>query len=410
MSLPQLPAYLQVQSAKPAINDVARQAVGTSMPPHISIKGNRFTAIDAAENEYDLGIVFQAAVIDVSDATCKSYFENEYEEGSKDPPTCWSANGIGPSIEAQTPQARTCAECPQNIRGSALSRKGTAIKACRDETHLALMFPQQPSMIFRLVITPGSFKNWGAYLDSIKGVALQDLITQVEFVPKENGMLMFMCPGYIPQELLQWREQAYVEKKTDAIVGRNDRPRTGLPAPAAQQQIQPPQEVTMQYGRPVMVEAPTQQVQQPVPFGQGTTSFAPPAGNPSMNTATPSTSAAPAGTASTTSPSEPVRRRARGRPPAQEQVAPVQQPQQQTMQFGQPAPAAGGFTPGPAPGPTAPFRPTPATGAPAGGLGTAAVSPGFGQPTANPAFGIGAGQPPNAEMGAMLSQLFPQKE
>lgn len=362
MPLPQAPSYL-TQSAKPAINDVARQGVGTSMPPHISIQGNVFTLYDAANNEYNGGPVIQAVVVDVGDVTGKMYYGGKaWTPDSNDAPVCWSTNGIGPSIEAAEPQARTCAECPMNVRGSAVSKiSGASIKACRDETHLALMFPTAPQMIFRLVITPGSFKNWGAYIDSIKGVALQDLVTQFEFAPKENGVLQFSAPAYIPQETLTWREQAYLEKKTDSIVGRGDRPR-GLPAPAQQEQL-------------------TQQVQQPAPFQTALPAAAQPAPTPSALSPSPSAistlpspTASPDGGATSASPSEarPRRRRAAT----------------ETLPATAPAAAAA---------PVAPFRPAPA---PAGNAAPAAA--------ANPTFGIGQGTPPNAELAGMLGQLFPQ--
>lgn len=363
MPLPQAPAYLQ-PSTRPALNEAARDGIGGGLPPHISIKGNTFTAVDAAGNQYNIGPVMQAAVIDVSNVICKMYFGTEYKPGDDQPPKCFSTNGIGPSIEASEPQARTCAECPMNVRGSAVSKiSGAATKACRDEKHIALMFPGSPQMLLRLVVTPGSFKNWSAYIESIKGVALQDLVTQFDFVPQENGMLQFSATAYIPQELIPWREQAYAEAKTDAIVGRLDKPRVpALAAPAAQPQI----------------AAQPEQVQQPAPFA-ATAAVAPSA--PLIQAA-----AAPAATVSAAVPSsEPTRRRRR----AAESAAPAAAPAAVT--------AAHGSSFAPAAAPVAPFRAaaTASATAPANGL-------------QNPAFGIGQGTPPNAELVGMLNQIFPQ--
>ena len=371
MALPSVPAYLQ-QSARQAINEQARQAVSSGLPPHISIKGNVFTFVDAAGNTYNGGPVIQAAIIDVSDTVCKLYYGSEYEEGSDDPPLCWSTNGIAPSQEAIEPQARTCAECEWNKRGSATSKKsGAAIKACRDETHVALILPQYPTMMFRLVITPGSFKNWGGYLDSIKGVALQNLITQIDFVPRENGVLNFSAIGYIPQEVYQVRELAYQEKKTDGFVGRNDRPRM-LAAPAAAPQIaQQPQ----QAAAPLAVQ-PATAAPAPMPFATSQ--------SPTDTSMTPTT-AGLAGGVTNASPSEPPKRRGPGRRPAAQQPAQAApQPQAQPQ----------GFNPAPAPA-QAPFRPQPAP----------AAAP---QASQGPAFGVTNAPPPNGDLAAMVNQLFPQ--
>jgi hypothetical protein len=49
-------------------------------------------------------------------------------------PDCWSADGDTPDKEVPTPQARRCAECPQNIAGSGNGES----RACRFVQNLAL--------------------------------------------------------------------------------------------------------------------------------------------------------------------------------------------------------------------------------------------------------------------------------
>lgn len=239
----QVPAYLQNRQSR-QINERAMAMLGTTLPPHISIQGNTFTLIDAAGNEQDAGNVLDACVYDVSDVACKMYFGGKkWEPDSKDPPLCWSSNGQAPSREAIEPQARTCAECPQNVRGSATSAiSGAAIKACRDEQWLALGLPKFPQLLFKLVVTPGSFKNWKAYLEVLKNgrTDVSDVMTQITFMPKVNGVLQFKATAYIDQGTYELREKATAQKATDVLVGRNDVPREGLPPPAAQQQIAPP--------------------------------------------------------------------------------------------------------------------------------------------------------------------------
>jgi hypothetical protein len=242
----QLPAHL---ANLPNRNLAARatQGMGSQIPPHISIQGNRFTLIDAANNEQDAGPVIEAVIIDISDVMCKRYMDPDkpWTPDSNDPPLCWSSNGIGPSIEAATPQAETCIKCPNNVRGSATSKlSGASIKACRDEKYLALMLPKYPDMIFRLVLTPGSFKNWDGFTALFKGrnFDMDKVLTQFSFVPKVNGVLAFKpttFPGgsnaFIDAATANTILAALNEKKTDALVGRLDRPRDGLLAPSPTQ-------------------------------------------------------------------------------------------------------------------------------------------------------------------------------
>ena len=155
------------------------------MPPHISIQGNSFTLIDAAGNEQNEGGVIEVCIADVSDVTCKRYYgDKKWTPDSKDPPVCWSSNGLGPSRDATTPQNSICATCPKNERGSAISAvSGAAIKACRDEKWLALILPKYPTMIFQLVLTPGSFKNWRDFLKPFEG----HNIAEFTIVPSGDG-------------------------------------------------------------------------------------------------------------------------------------------------------------------------------------------------------------------------------
>jgi len=246
---PQLPAYLQQRQSR-AVNERALAGIGASMPPHISIQGNSFTLIDAAGNEQNEGGVIEVCIADVSDVTCKRYYgDKAWTPDSKDPPVCWSSNGLGPSRDSTSPQNSICATCPKNERGSAISKiSGASIKACRDEKWLALIMPKYPTMIFQLVLTPGSFKNWRDFLKPFEthGVDISDAVVRIQFEPKVNGVLQFAAATtpqggaiWIDEGVFKAREGALLGKATDALVGRNDVPiAAALGAPAQIQQAQ----------------------------------------------------------------------------------------------------------------------------------------------------------------------------
>ncbi len=243
MNTPALPAYLQSRQSR-IVSDGAADGIGGSLPPHISIRGNEFTLIDAAGNKQEVPEKYlDVCFVDRSDVVCKQYYEQDYVDGANDPPTCFSANGIAPSVEAVNPQSPTCATCEWNVRGSDVSKiSGKAIKACRDEKWTAVILPKYPAMVFQFRVTPGSFVSWKGYVDKFKGQAtdLSDVVTRLAFEKGKNGVLTFEAVSYIDEVLYKARESAATERKTDTLVGRNDRPIQAAIADARQAEEQRP--------------------------------------------------------------------------------------------------------------------------------------------------------------------------
>lgn len=233
-----LPAHLQQQQL-PRLSDRATEGMGSALPPHISIRGNEFTLVDAAGEETTIDTKhLDVAIIDMQEGLSKLYYGGkDWTPDSKDPPICWSANGIGPSKEAIEPQAPTCQQCPNNVRGSAVSKlSGASIKACRDEKWLAVIIDGYADLIFQFRVTPGSFKNWSAYSEKFKKQPfdIRDVITRLQFEKDKNGVVTFMPANWLTPELTDLRNKLVLAKATDGIVGRLDQPIAALPAPAQQ--------------------------------------------------------------------------------------------------------------------------------------------------------------------------------
>lgn len=352
-----LPAHLQNRQSR-TVTDRAASGLGASMPPHISIQGNSFTLIDAAGNEQNEGGTIDVCIADVSDVNCKRFYgDKKWTPDSKDPPICFSANGIGPSRDSSQPQNSICATCKHNERGSAISAiSGASIKACRDEKWLALIPIKYPTMMFQLVLTPGSFKNWRDFLKPFEthGIDISDSVTRISFEPKATGVLQF-APAQLPQGGVIWidentfktREASLLGKATDLLVGRTDVPiQAALGAPAQQ---------------------PVQQIeQQATPFGAA----AVPANQPA---AFPTHTAGPA---------------------AATQADPAPTRQRRTRQTAQPEPASAQNAFGGQPAQTAPFMPQ------------QAAEP---EPATQAPFGMAQGATPNAALTSTLDNLFGKK-
>ena len=256
----QLPAHLRALATLPSLADHAAEGIGSSLPPHISIQGNQFALIDATGAAHEIETThLDVCIIDRSDVICKSFYAEKWSPDSSDPPACFSMNGIGPSTESSSPQARTCAECPNNVRGSAMSAMSNKpIKACRDEIKLAVIVPGY-DMLFQFTLTPGSFTNWRSYVQKFKGQQfdIKHVMTRLTFERGKSGVLEFNVRPYVQGGPAPWIDEPTAQtqlkaltagsagKATDLIVGRTDRPRGGeLPPPPAQAQIAAPSHQT----------------------------------------------------------------------------------------------------------------------------------------------------------------------
>lgn len=68
----------------------------------------------------------------------KNYYEGGYEEGSSEPPTCWSIDGKVPDPAGDL-QADSCVICPKNKFGSRVTDAGKKVKACGDSRRIAVI-------------------------------------------------------------------------------------------------------------------------------------------------------------------------------------------------------------------------------------------------------------------------------
>src|SRR6266851_2469718 len=330
-----LPAHLQ-NLQTPDIGGVLSANLGSAMPPHVSIEGNRFTLIDASNNEipvptFDpvIGVYLDAAIIDVNAVMSRIYFASNYDKAAKGTrPDCFSDNGVGPSISASSPQASTCAACPRS-EWTKVNANGNKVPWCTHKQKIALLIPGF-DVLFMLAVPPNSHGPMREYVERCKGngVNMANLITRMSFI--SQGTLQFAPMSYIDAPTAELRQKAYVEKKTDVLVGRNDVARgpgsIGVSAPQqiaapsaeflAQQMQRPASQMLIpdpRYQETVTRPAIPQQVQQPGPF---VPTPAATVGNPGW----PAQSTVP--TAAATSPSEqPATGRRRRRTTAEMQAA-----------------------------------------------------------------------------------------
>jgi hypothetical protein len=111
-------------------------AGGGSSSKRVSIRGGVFRLIHAGKEitsieDRFLDVVIVAAAPTVS----RTFYEGTYDETIATPPSCWSADGTTPDATVKNKPASTCAQCPNNVKGSGTGDS----RACRYSQRLALV-------------------------------------------------------------------------------------------------------------------------------------------------------------------------------------------------------------------------------------------------------------------------------
>lgn len=123
-------------------------AGGPGVGKRISIKGNKFRMFVGGEQvsvskDDSLNIVVVNAA-----PVSRTYYEGTYDPNNPSAPTCWSVDTRNPAPEVPSDQvkARSCAECPMNIKGSGAGES----RACRFNQRLAVTLEGKPDEVYQL--------------------------------------------------------------------------------------------------------------------------------------------------------------------------------------------------------------------------------------------------------------------
>jgi hypothetical protein len=277
--------------------EAAAAGLGAGMHPRISIKGGRFTLIDAGGVKYPWPhLTLPIVVVGANPNPSKVYYEGNYDPDVTTPPTCYSDNGAAPSKDATKKMARTCAECTLGAWGSSTSEMtGKSTKACNDKKKLAvIVVGDTAELVYELQIPPMSLKVWAKYCgfvgsntvpDGSRKCDLSDIVTNVSFDPEQTFVLQFDAGAWL--DMVGADGQIYNNSAPDGgaaiaariddiwdsemwqeIVGFKDQPWTGaLPAPEARPQVthQPAQTLAAPAGYGGPQGAPVQQPRQVFP-------------------------------------------------------------------------------------------------------------------------------------------------
>lgn len=138
----------------------------------------------AKNEERAMNVVIVAAAPKVS----RTFYEGTYTEGEVTSPACWSADGEQPDATAKSPQGKTCATCPQNIKGSGQGES----RACRFSQRLAVVLENdvqgdvyQLTLPAQSIFGAGENGKWPlqtyAKMLGSKGAPVSSVVTEMRF-------------------------------------------------------------------------------------------------------------------------------------------------------------------------------------------------------------------------------------
>jgi len=155
----------------------------------ISIEGGVWRMMvngkEVAQNEdRAMNVVIVAAAQKVS----RIFYAGTYKKGVISTPDCWSPDGEAPDAKATRPQAKSCASCPQNVKGSG---NGDS-RACRFQQRLAVVLENDiQGDVYQLALPSTSIFGAGengkwplqtyAKMIASKGVPITSVVTEMRF-------------------------------------------------------------------------------------------------------------------------------------------------------------------------------------------------------------------------------------
>ena len=195
-----LPAHLRSAAV---LDDTTKALMGGGGGlKRISIKGGVWRMMvngkEVARNEdRSMDVVIVAASPKVS----RTFYADNYVEGSKTLPDCWSADGEVPDPTARNAQSKTCASCPQNVKGSG---QGDS-RACRFSQRLAVVLENDiGGDIYQLTLPAASIFGAGepgkwplqtyAKMVGSKNVPITSVVTEMRFDTNSAVPRLFFKP------------------------------------------------------------------------------------------------------------------------------------------------------------------------------------------------------------------------
>ena len=262
----QLPAHLR----RGELSDLTKSLMGGGTSKRISIENNVWRMLvggkEVAVNE---DRAMNVIIIRAADANRRTFYGTTYEKGVKARPKCWSDDGVKPHEKSTEPQNRTCAGCPQDVKGSGQNES----KACRYSRPLALLLENDvQGDIYAMSINASSLfgqgegrkmglQQYARFLGG-HGVEVNAVVTEMRFDTSANMKLTFSAVRPLEEAeyaavLKRKDEKEAIDAVTMTVAEMDGAPAPQASAPAAPLFSAPPAPAPAPAPAPVAAPKPT---------------------------------------------------------------------------------------------------------------------------------------------------------
>jgi hypothetical protein len=164
---------------------------------HVDADGNAMPSIEVV-------------LVQANPQPSKIFYDKKFEEGTNDPPRCFSNDGGRPDPSVKDPIHTVCASCPNNVWGSRITDNGKKSRACSDARRMAVVFANDlyengaECSKYLLRVPPASLNPLKDYAEKVlapKGIPFFGIVTRISFdVQAAHPQFMFKPARFVNDE------------------------------------------------------------------------------------------------------------------------------------------------------------------------------------------------------------------
>jgi hypothetical protein len=207
----------------------------------------------------EINVVIVAALPDPS----RVYYKDKYDPNKEATlPNCWSTDGKRPDEAVTSPRARSCAECPMNVKGSG---EGNS-RACRYQRRVTVLLDGDMSgEVYQMNIPAKSlfgkgdkhihpFESYSRYLNANKS-SVDRVLTNVSYDPDAEGMKLQFTPArFLTDEEIDLVEEVQSDPETTNLCRITVAQASGVAKKAAEPEDEPDDEPAASDEEPIFDE------------------------------------------------------------------------------------------------------------------------------------------------------------
>lgn len=233
MSLPELPAYMQVSSLPTTSTDETAEA-GLS---YLKFNLNNCFILKQGGEEKKLGSEVKIVILGINPPknfiNARAYWPGKFGDTDAEQPVCASPNGVNPYpfLPSEDKQSEVCETCKWSKLGSSISQgKGGKASQCKSFKMIFFCFADDLETMLSMRIPVTSLKNLSQHRWDVKKVnaRIASVVTKVGFdIEAEYTVLKFSFDSFLNQEeFLKCTERAVGSELKALMAGPNSQAAT----------------------------------------------------------------------------------------------------------------------------------------------------------------------------------------